>query len=215
MTFAVWRARAALAPTNFRLTAGEVAVIASVCKPKLLLVHPDLVDQVPSVQAATELSSGTLLVGGDGPESVAGLELDGPTARDSDVTVGQHAWYFFTSGTSGTPKAAILTHEQMGFVTVNHLCDLMPGTTESDVSLAVAPLSHGAGIHLLPQVAPGACTVMPVSTRLDGDEVWALVERERVSNILTVPTILKMLAEHPAARVRPHSSLVPTPRCAT
>ena len=43
--------------------------------------------------------------------------------------------------------------EQMAFV-VNHLCDLMPGTTEQ--ALAVAPLSHGAGIHLLTQVARAA-----------------------------------------------------------
>ena len=62
----------------------------------------------------------------------------------------------------------------MAFVITNHLCDLMPGTTEQDVSLAVAPLSHGAGIHLLTQVAR-ACTVLPASTRFDAEEIWQLV----------------------------------------
>ena len=205
--FAVWRAGAALAPTNSRLTADDVAVIARVCRPRLALVHQRLADQVPVIAAATDLDCGTVLVGVDGPDAVGSLPEDGPVLGDQDVTVGQHAWYFFTSGTSGTPKAAVLTHEQMGFVTLNHLCDLMPGTTEDDVSIAVAPLSHGAGIHLLPQVARGARTVIPVSPGLDVDEVWELVERERVTNAFTVPTILKRLAEHPAARTRDHSSL--------
>jgi fatty-acyl-CoA synthase len=205
--FAVWRLGAALAPTNFRLTGDDVAVIAGVCRPKLLVIHPSLAGQTPAIAAATDLSSGTMLLDGAGADAISALPLDGPALGDQDVSVGQHAWYFFTSGTSGTPKAAILTHEQMGFVTLNHLCDLMPDTTEQDVSLAVAPLSHGAGIHLLPQVARGACTVIPTSPGLDGDEIWDLVERERVSNMFTVPTILKLLAEHPAARRRDHSSL--------
>ena len=49
----------------------------------------------------------------------------------------------------------MLTHGQMGFVITNHLCDLMPGLTAADASLVVAPLSHGAGIHQLAQVARG------------------------------------------------------------
>ncbi|MFF9778771.1 acyl-CoA synthetase [Streptomyces sp. NPDC013978] len=205
--FAVWRAGATLAPTNFRLTGDDVAVIAGVCKPRLLLVHPSLAEHVPTIAAATDLDCGTLLIDAEGPEAVGSLPADGPAIGDQDVAVGQHAWYFFTSGTSGTPKAAVLTHEQLGFVTLNHLCDLMPGTTENDASLVVAPLSHGAGIHLLPQVARGARSVIPMSSRLDGEEVFALVERERVTNMFTVPTILKTLAEHPAAHTHDHSSL--------
>lgn len=204
---AVWRVGAALAPTNFRLTADDVAVVAGVCRPRLLIVHPSLLEQVPVIAAATDLDCGTMLLDATGEGAISALPSDGPTLGDQDVTVGQHAWYFFTSGTSGTPKAAVLTHEQMGFVTLNHLCDLMPGTTGDDVSLAVAPLSHGAGIHLLPQVARGARTVIPTAPGLDGEEVWELVERERVSNMFTVPTILKLLAEHPAAQTRDHSSL--------
>src|SRR3546814_13890685 len=65
-------------------------------------------------------------------------------------------WFFYTSGTTGRPKAAVLTHGQLAFVTNNHLADLMPGTTEEDASLVVAPLSHGAGVHVLSQVARGA-----------------------------------------------------------
>ncbi|MEO9321854.1 acyl-CoA synthetase [Nocardioides sp. C4-1] len=209
--FAAWRVGAALAPTNFRLTSGDVAVIAGVCKPRLLLVHPRLADHVPAITEAAGLDCGVMWVDGTreehGDDAVVALPDDGELLGDQDVVVGQHAWYFFTSGTSGTPKAAILTHEQMGFVTLNHAADLMPGLTEEDASIAVAPLSHGAGIHLLPNVAAGARTVLPTSPGLDPAEVWSLVEKERVSNAFTVPTILKMLAEHPSAADHDLSSL--------
>jgi len=121
--------------------------------------------------------------------------------------VGDPAWYFFTSGTSGTPKAAVLTHDQLGFVIASHLVDLMPATTHEDRSLVVAPLSHGAGVHLLPQVARGAATVIPESASLDPAEAWALVESEQISNMFTVPTILNRLVDAPAVQERNHSSL--------
>ncbi|WP_211349287.1 AMP-binding protein [Nocardioides litoris] len=210
--FAAWRVGASLAPTNARLTADDVAVIAGVCRPSLLLVHPRLADQVPTITAATGHDHVEVMWVGDddaayGGDAIGALPADGPVLPDQDVTVGQHAWYFFTSGTSGTPKAAVLTHEQMGFVTLNHAADLMPGLDADHASIAVAPLSHGAGIHLLPNVARGARTVLPTSPGLDPAEVWALVERERVTNAFTVPTILKMLAEHPAAAEHDVSSL--------
>jgi fatty-acyl-CoA synthase len=87
------------------------------------------------------------------------------------------------------------------------LCDLMPGTTEQDASLAIAPLSHGAGIHALTQVARGARTVLLGSDRLDPDEAWALVERHRITNMFTVPSIVKILVEHEAVDRYDHSSL--------
>lgn len=209
-TFAVWRAGAVLAPTNFRITAADVAGIAGVCRPTLMICHRDLADHAEVVAAEVGLAHGVLWLGADADDA------DGVTAAstahpdrfpDAAVLPGDHAWYFFTSGTSGTPKAAILTHDQMGYVVTNHLCDLMPGTTEHDVSLVVAPLSHGAGIHLLPQVARGARTVLTTSPGMDGEEVWGLVEREGVTNMFTVPTILKLLAEHEAVGRHDHGSL--------
>jgi acyl-CoA synthetase (AMP-forming)/AMP-acid ligase II len=83
----------------------------------------------------------------------------------------------------------------------------MPGTTERDVSLVVAPLSHGAGIHAVTQVARGAASVLLESETLDCAEAWRLVERHRVSNMFTVPTILTMLTRDAAVDRHDHSSL--------
>ena len=63
-------------------------------------------------------------------------------------------WFFFTSGTTG--KASVLTHGQMGFVVVNHVADLMPGLSHESGSLVVAPLSHGAGMHMFVNAARAA-----------------------------------------------------------
>ncbi len=129
--------------------------------------------------------------------------------RVADVAV-EHddpCWFFFTSGTTGRSKAAVLTHGQMGFVITNHLCDLVPGTTEADCSLVVAPLSHGAGVHQLMLAARGAASILLPTERFDIDEAWRLIAHHRVTSLFTVPTILKMLVEHPAVEQHDHSSL--------
>ena len=130
-----------------------------------------------------------------------------PASAHEVVTHDDPLWLFYTSGTTGRPKAGILTHGQMAFVVTNHLADLIPGTDETDCSIAVAPLSHGAGIHALLNVARGAPTVLREGEKMDPAVVWALIERHRVSNLFTVPTIVKLLVEHPAVDQHDHSSL--------
>ncbi|MBC8259293.1 MAG: AMP-binding protein [SAR324 cluster bacterium] len=116
-------------------------------------------------------------------------------------------WLFFTSGTTGKPKASVLTHGQMAFVITNHLADLLPGTTEYDVSVVVAPLSHGAGLHALIQIARGAASILPAGKGFDAEEIWHLIDNYGVTNIFTVPTILKLLVEDPTVDIVDHSSL--------
>jgi fatty-acyl-CoA synthase len=204
--YAAWRLGAVLAPVNCRLHASDVAGMARVCRPTAMIAHASTASHATAVADAVGGLRATLWVDGDGPDAVA-AQAGHPRRGDHPVRAGDPAWYFFTSGTSGPPKAAVLTHDQLGFVVTNHLADLMPTTTEADRSLVVAPLSHGAGIHLLTQVARGAATVLTESPGLDPDEVWRLVEAERVSNVFTVPTILNMLVEHPAVAAHDHTSL--------
>ena len=209
--FATWRLGAVLAPTNSRLTPADVSVIAKACRPSLIVCHDTQRDHAAAVAKALDTLRGdTLWIGASGPDAIgelAPLTGDGEPLPDAVVAVGDPAWYFFTSGTSGSPKTAILPHDQLGFVITNHIADLMPGLGGDDASLVLAPLSHGAGIHLLPQVARGVRSVLPTSAGLDAAEVWELVERERITNLFTVPTILKKIAEHPDAGVRDHSNL--------
>lgn len=209
--FATLRLGAVWVPTNFRISPDEAVYLARTSGAKAFLCHGDYPGHAAAVaDAMPQLSLLARLGPGNFPaRDVADLikARPGATPVCADVNHDDPCWFFFTSGTTGHPKAAVLTHGQMAFVITNHLCDLMPGTTERDVSLVVAPLSHGAGIHFLTQVARAACTVLPPGARFDADEIWQLVERHGVTNMFTVPTIVKMLVEHPSVDAWDHRSL--------
>jgi fatty-acyl-CoA synthase len=208
--FACFQLGAIWVPANFRQTPDEVAYLAQSSGASALICHRDFPEHVAAVREAAPGIRSVISIG----SSEFGEEYDALVARYSGESVPmatvEHddpCWFFFTSGTTGRPKAAVLTHGQMAFVVTNHLCDLMPGTTHQDASLVVAPLSHGAGVHQLTQVARGVKTVLLSSERFDIDEAWKLVEQWRITNLFTVPTIVKLLTEHPSVDRHDHSSL--------
>lgn len=199
-------------PTNYRLTPAEVAYLASSSGAKAMIVDdafPQHTDAVKQASAALRL---TIVVGRPRAGELAFEDLIaegvGEAVDPAEVDDADPCWFFYTSGTTGRPKAAVLTHGQLTFVTNNHLADLMPGTTHwGDASLVVAPLSHGAGAHALSQVARGTKSVLPASEKFDEEEIWRLVEQHRITNMFTVPTILTRMVRHPAVDRVDHSSL--------
>jgi fatty-acyl-CoA synthase len=206
--FASWMLGAVWVPTNFRLTPPEVAYLAQASGAAVHIFDAAFPDHTAVARAENPACKLEISIGSSGPEdweAFAGYATK--LTRPADVGRDHPAWFFYTSGTTGRPKAGVLTHGQMDYVVCNHLCDLMPATTEQDASLVVAPLSHGAGIHALPQVARGAATILLSGERLDCEEAWRLVERHRVTNMFTVPTILTMLTRHDSVDRYDHSSL--------
>jgi fatty-acyl-CoA synthase len=209
--FAAFRLGAVWVPTNFRLMPDEVAWLATASGAKAFLCHGDFPDHAAAVKASNPALAFIWRIGegafGEKSVSEAIGAHAGVKVENAGVGYDDPCWFFFTSGTTGCSKAAVLTHGQMAFVVTNHLADLMPGTTENDASLVVAPLSHGAGVHQLVQTARGVPTILLSTERFDIDEAFRLIERHRVSNIFTVPTILKMMVEHPSIDRYDHSSL--------
>ncbi|KRE02736.1 acyl-CoA synthetase [Bosea sp. Root670] len=209
--FATFRLGAVWVPTNFRLLPDEVAYLATASGAKGFLCHGDFPEHAAAVAAASPAPEFTWRIGeGAFGEDEVGAVIArhrGEKVENAGVEHDDPCWFFFTSGTTGRSKAAVLTHGQMGFVITNHLCDLVPGSTEKDASLVVAPLSHGAGVHQLMISARGASSILLPTERFDIDEAYRLIAKHRISNIFTVPTILKMLVEHPAADQHDHSSL--------
>ncbi len=208
--FACFRIGAVWVPTNFRQTPDEVAYLAEASDARAMICHADFPDHARVVTGALPAIAFVVSIGrsdfGEDYDALVETFL-GQAAPTAPVEHDDPCWFFFTSGTTGRPKAAVLTHGQMAFVITNHLCDLMPGTTHRDASLVVAPLSHGAGVHQLVQVARASKTVLLSGDRFDIDEAWRLVERWRITNLFTVPTIVKMLTEHPSVDAHDHSSL--------
>jgi fatty-acyl-CoA synthase len=207
--FAAFRLGAVWVPTNFRLMPDEVAYLARSSGAKAFLCHDDFPDHAKAVSGGALEFIWRIGEGAFGETSLtqaiaqhAGAVVDNVAVEHDDP-----CWFFFTSGTTGRSKAAVLTHGQMAFVITNHLADLTPGTTENDATLVVAPLSHGAGVHQLMQTARGVPTILLPTERFDITEAFRLIETHRVSNLFTVPTILKMMVEHPAVDQFDHSSL--------
>ena len=147
---------------------------------------------------------------GEGVRSSSAAQGDAssPTAAAARDEIGDFAveeddpcWYFFTSGSTGKPKAATFTHRHLGAVLMNHRCDLFPTEDENGASLVLAPLSHGAGIHMLAQVFGGTPSVIHPGGKVDSTTLWDSIDGYQITNAFTVPTILnRIVAGYPAHR---------------
>jgi fatty-acyl-CoA synthase len=207
---AAFRLGAVWVPCNFRQAPGETAYAAEKAKAKVFLCDADYAGQAEAVQNARPELSGCISIGAGGPgrsyeELIAGHAGSG--FENTAVDYNDPCWLFFTSGSTGRPKAVVLSHGQIGFVCVNYMADLLPGTSELDASLVIAPLSHGAGLQLIAQLSCGSAHVLMPEGGFDPAAAFRLIEEHRVSNLFTVPTIVKRLVEDPAVDRFDHTSL--------
>lgn len=130
-------------------------------------------------------------------ESMQEFAGNGPI--DVDVAGTDNAWLFYTSGTTGRPKGATLTHANLSFVVASWLADMTPMSDEA-VTMHAAPLSHGAGFHALAAVARGAHQVMLPTGQFEPSSVLDFMRRHKVTNSWMVPTQVIMLVDWLADR---------------
>jgi long-chain acyl-CoA synthetase len=194
--FAAWQAGACVVPLNARFVPDEVVYHVENPRARALVFAEAFKDTVKGMSERL-LSVEHYVCFGDPArgqlayEELVAQNLSAPS-KPVKVTDGDPAWLFYTSGTTGRPKGAIITHGNLSFVTVNWCADLMCIEPE-DVGLHAAPLSHGAGFHALALTAKGAAQVIAESPRFDPQAFCALVERHRVTNSALVPTQVKRL----------------------
>ncbi|MCK4795002.1 MAG: AMP-binding protein, partial [Desulfobacteraceae bacterium] len=101
---------------------------------------------------------------------------------------------FYTSGTTGKPKGVMLTQRSWANVATNLILDYGP-ITEEDAVLNTQPLSHGAGFFVLPFFVEGATNVLV--PEVSPAVVFDTIEREKVTVLKLVPTLLYTLTESP------------------
>jgi long-chain acyl-CoA synthetase len=189
---AAWHAGLVAVPVNARLHPDEIAYILDDSGTRVVLTdeahHDDLAPLLDSVACLERV----LQVPG-----AAWLEL---TASDPLAVVDRHrddpAWLFYTSGTTGRPKGATLTHGNLLMASLSYFADIDP-VAASDSVLHLAPLSHGSGLYGLPHVARGAVSVFPSGPGAGGAELLALLDRWPGMSFFAAPITVKRLAADP------------------
>jgi long-chain acyl-CoA synthetase len=194
--FACFRAGLGWVPLNAKFRSNEVSFHLSDSSARLLItdasfratVEGGRLDGITVVATGDDLPHGATRY----EELIAGAT--GRGAVSADVDRDTLAWLFYTSGTTGRPKGAMLTHGVLSFVTASWLADLTP-MGPSDVTLHAAPLTHGAGFHALATTARGARHVIAPAGSFDPAAMLTLLARERITNTWMVPTQIIMLAD--------------------
>jgi fatty-acyl-CoA synthase len=128
-----------------------------------------------------------------------------PTYRDEPVSLDDPCLIMYTSGTTGRPKGAVLTHGNMTWNATNQLLgfDLAP----DERTLALAPLFHIGGLNgtVNPTLLRGGCVV--IVRRFDPAATLEVIEQQRVNSFFAVPTMLDAMAREPSFATRDLSAL--------
>lgn len=186
--FAIARLGAIAVPVNFRLAAAEVAYVISDAGPAVLL-HDDMWATLASEAGAA--SNRQVVVA-----HLDELAASSSTADEEPVSPDDVAMLMYTSGTTGKPKGAMLTHANFEANAVNMLT-VGEGLTPNDRTLAVAPLFHigGLGLYVLPMLFTGGTVV--VQQLFDPAKTLELLGTQRISVIFMVPAMYDAMSKVP------------------
>jgi long-chain acyl-CoA synthetase len=190
LLFGCWAAGLCAVPANARLHPREVEYIAGNSGARLLVATPALAEALAPLAGSVDTLEAVVSTRTAEYEKLLAAEPVRP--RSGSAT--DRAWLFYTSGTTGRPKGAVLTHRNLLFASQCYYADI-DRLDERDTHLLAAPVSHGAGLYALPFLLKGGHqVVLPHFTV--GDILGAIARHPNVS-FFAAPTMLTRLAHAP------------------
>jgi acyl-CoA synthetase (AMP-forming)/AMP-acid ligase II len=197
--FACFKVGCAAVPINFRLHPREFGFIIDHSDCKAVILSEEFNEPIRQVQSdLSKVQTFITLTGADGEmlDYEAALAGESEQWQDAEVNAEDVAWLFYTSGTTGYPKGAMLTHRNLLAMIMSFFADMAP-LGPDDAILHAAPLSHGSGLYSLPNVAKAATNVILSSKSFEPKVVFETIQEHRITNMFAAPTMVKLLVESP------------------
>ncbi len=190
LLYGIWHAGCAAVPANAKLHGAELGYILEHSGARVCFASPGIDAEIaPHAPKSLERM---VAIGSAEYESLFTEDPIDIVPRGGDDL----AWLFYTSGTTGKPKGAMLTHRNIAIASAAYGSEVDP-VAPGDAILHAAPMSHGSGLYIMQHIARLGVQVIPESGGFESDEVFALIDRWPRLSMFAAPTMIKRLVEAP------------------
>ena len=192
LLYGIWHAGCAAVPANAKLHGAELGYILEHSGARICFASKGVDDEI-APHAPKNLER-LIAIGGPEYDALFSADVAPLTPRAPDDL----AWLFYTSGTTGRPKGAMLTHRVLAAASQAYAMEVDP-VSPGDAILHAAPMSHGSGLYIMAHVARLGVQVVPKSEGFEPEEIFALIDAWPRASMFAAPTMIKRLIECPAA----------------
>ncbi|HEY6995936.1 MAG TPA: AMP-binding protein [Xanthobacteraceae bacterium] len=186
--YAIWHAGLAAVPVNAKLHGAEIGYILAHSGARACFASPPL-DAAIAPFAPSTLEQVIVLGNADYERLAAADAISAVPRAPEDL-----AWLFYTSGTTGRPKGAMLTHRVLSVASHAYATEVDP-VAPGDAILHAAPMSHGSGLYIPAHVARLGINAVPESGGFEPAEIFRLFGRWPRASMFAAPTMIKRLVD--------------------